>query len=147
MKKALKKMICVFAIVLSFAMFTPRVSAVSINQIVTSASTCAMENEEEVCPRSDTCDSIFGDPGCDKCPAYWMQWILNLMKYIAIIALLVLVVVDFLKAMVQNDKDAIKKAGMNAAKRFIFCVLIFFLPIIVEFIMSLFGAYGTCGIG
>ncbi len=141
MKKALKKIICVFVIVLSFVMFTPRVNAVSINQVVTAADTCTK------CPSTDICDSIFGDPGCDKCPAYWIQWILNLMKYIAIIALLVFVIVDFIKALVQNDKDAIKKAGMSAAKRFIYCVLIFFLPIIVEFFMSLLGAYGTCGIG
>ena len=76
-----------------------------------------------------------------------MQWILNVMKYIAIVALLALVTMDFFKALVSNDKDALKKAGSTAAKRFIYCVMIFFLPIIVDLIMSLFGAYGTCGIG
>ena len=46
-----------------------------------------------------------------------------------------------------NDKDALKKASNTAIKRFIYCILLFFTPMIVEFLMSLFGAYGTCGIG
>ena len=93
------------------------------------------------------CESIFGDPTDSQYPAYWMQWILNIMKYVAIAALLILSTFDFIKALVSNDKDALKKAGMTTAKRFIFVVILFFLPIIVDFIMRLFGAYGTCGIG
>lgn len=96
--------------------------------------------ENENCP-------AFGDPNVETDPAYWIQWILNLMKYMAIIALLVLVISDFLKALVENDKDALKKAGSRALKRFIYCVLLFFLPTIVSLIMTMFGAYGTCGIG
>lgn len=93
------------------------------------------------------CNSYFGDPTDSQYPAYWMQWVLNVMKYVAIAALLVLSTIDFIKALISNDKDAIKKAGMTTAKRFIFVVILFFLPIIVDFIMRLFGAYGTCGIG
>lgn len=96
--------------------------------------------ENENCP-------AFGDPNIETDPAYWIQWVLNLMKYMAIIALLVLVISDFLKALVENDKDALKKAGSKALKRFIYCVLLFFLPTIISLIMTMFGAYGTCGIG
>ena len=96
--------------------------------------------ENENCP-------AFGDPNIETDPAYWIQWVLNLMKYMAIIALLVLVISDFLKALVENDKDALKKAGNKALKRFIYCVLLFFLPTIISLIMTMFGAYGTCGIG
>lgn len=95
----------------------------------------------------DSCNSYFGDPEDSQYPAYWMQWILNIIKYVAIAALLCLSTVDFIKALVSNDKDALKKAGMTTAKRFIYVVILFFLPIIVDFIMRLFGAYGTCGIG
>ena len=69
------------------------------------------------------------------------------MKYVAIVALLVLVTTDFVKAVASNDKDALKKAGTTAIKRFIYCVLLFFLPSIISLLMTLFGAYGTCGIG
>lgn len=88
-----------------------------------------------------------GDPTNSQYPAYWLQWILNVMKYVAIVALLVLITTDFVKAVASNDKDALKKAGTTAIKRFIYCVLLFFLPTIISLVMNLFGAYGTCGIG
>lgn len=91
--------------------------------------------------------AAFGDPGVSGTPAYWMQQALEIMKYIGIIALFVLTTIDFINALAQNDKDALKKASNTAIKRFIYCILLFFTPMIVEFLMSLFGAYGTCGIG
>lgn len=102
------------------------------------------ENEQ-----NQACQNILGDPNnCNKeCPAYWIQWCLNLMKYIAVIALFVFVISDFVNALVQNDKDALKKAGEKALKRFIYCVIIFFVPLIVQTILGWFGIYGTCGIG
>lgn len=90
--------------------------------------------------------AAFGVPGFSGTPAYWMQQALEIMKYIGIIALLVLTTLDFIKALAQNDKDALKKASNTAIKRFIYCILLFFTPMIVEFLMSLFGAYGTCGV-
>ena len=108
----------------------------------------ADQEADNVCGSAESgCQYILGDPEDPDCPAYWFQWILNVFKYVAIAALLVLSTVDFIKAIINNDKDALKKAGMTAGKRFIFVVLLFFLPIIVDFIMRLFGAYGTCGIG
>ena len=107
----------------------------------------AGEVSDNMCGSNGECQSVFGDPNDIDCPAYWIQWVLDVMKYIAIAALLVLSTTDFIKALVANDKDALKKAGVSAAKRFIFCVLIFFLPILIDFVMELFGAYGTCGIG
>lgn len=89
----------------------------------------------------------FGKPKDEGSPAYWMQQALEIMKYIGIIALFVLTTIDFINALAQNDKDALKKASNTAIKRFIYCILLFFTPMIVEFLMSLFGAYGTCGIG
>ena len=99
--------------------------------------------------KTDVCENLLGDPdNCNgKCPAYWIQWGLNLIKYIAIVALLLLVTVDFLKAVVSSDKDALKKAGSTAIKRFIYCVLIFFVPIIVKLILDLMGIYGSCSVG
>lgn len=147
MKKASKIMLFSLTVFASLFMFISTPKAVELNaydgtnKIVQLAETCPCQE------RTGKCQSYFGDPTCDGCPAYWMQWAMDLIKYIAIGALLLLVTMDFFKALVQNDKDALKKAGTNAMKRFIYCVLIFFLPMIIEFIMSLFGAYGTCGIG
>ena len=92
------------------------------------------------------CNGILGSTDDVDAPAYWLDWILDIIKYVAIAALLVLSTIDFIKAIISNDKDAIKKAGTTAVKRFIYCVLIFFAPILLDFLMQLFGLYGSCGL-
>lgn len=140
MNSSLKMLISFFVTLLFFFSFNFNVSASSI-------STKMESNVKIFVPLIDEeCTGILGETTDSSDPAYWLQWILNAMKYVAIIALFVLVTMDFIKAMVANDKDAIKKAASTAVKRFIYCVILFFLPIIVEFLMSLFGVYGTCGV-
>lgn len=126
---------------LSFFYYMPTTNAVE-NDIVEEYRLFDVTIDNSV----DDCNSYFGDPDYSQYPAYWMQWILDIIKYVAIAALLVLSTVDFIKALVSNDKDALKKATTTTAKRFIYVVILFFLPIIVDFIMRLFGAYGTCRI-
>lgn len=102
--------------------------------------------EESETPEVD-CKYLLGDPENSQTPAYWFQLILDIMKYIAIIALLGLSTMDFFKAIVADDKDALKKALVKTIKRFIYCILLFFLPILVNILMKLLGAYGTCNLG
>ena len=133
-------------IILSFFCFLNTVSASSLNLFPSAIGVDTSSSDGKCGAGSGKCQAILGDPSDVDCPAYWLQWILNVMKYVAIAALIVLSMVDFIKATVSNDKDALKKAGVTAAKRFCFAVILFFLPIIIDYIMSLFGAYGTCGI-
>ena len=143
-----KGLILCCMVVLSFFCFQNVANASALeNNVFAGERGEGFTNNEEQSEESISCDAIFGDPDDSQYPAYWMQWILNIIKYVAIAALLILSTVDFIKALVSNDKDAIKKATMTTAKRFIFVVILFFLPIVVDFIMRLFGAYGTCGIG
>lgn len=94
------------------------------------------------------CDSYLGNPLTPGKPAYYMQFIFNLMKYIAIILLFVLSIVDFAKAITAGKDDALKKASITAVKRLIIVVIIFFLPNLMKFLLTLLGAYSadTCGI-
>lgn len=152
MKKRLKKILFFSITFLFLFSFSLNVNASVIendNIVVTSSIKNDFTRNISVAEKKDTCEKILGDPeNCDgKCPAYLIQWILDTIKYIAIVALLLLVTVDFLKAVVNNDKDALKKAGTTSIKRFIYCVLIFFVPLIVKLIMNLMGIYGSCGIG
>lgn len=137
MKKGIKKILFLSITFLFLFSFSLNVNASVIENDFTRNIVVAVG---EKCP-------ALGDPTNSQYPAYWLQWILNVMKYVAIVALLVLVTMDFVKAVASNDKDALKKAGTTAIKRFIYCVLLFFLPTIISLVMNLFGAYGTCGIG
>ena len=75
-----------------------------------------------------------------------MQFAFNIIKYAAIILLFVFTITDFIKAIASSDDKAIKKALQNAIKRIIIAIIIFFLPILIEFVLSLLGIYGDCGI-
>ena len=96
------------------------------------------------------CESYLGNPkdNVNKPPAYYLQFSFNLMKYIAIILLLVLTVMEYAKAVASSNQDAIKKATINTVKRIILAAVIFMLPMLIEFLFKVLGIYSstTCGI-
>lgn len=94
------------------------------------------------------CTSYLGD-GSKGTPMYYLNFVFNLIKYAAIILLLVLTIVDFLKAIVSGKDDEIKKATSKTIKRVIICIIIFFLPTLINFLLELLGlsTNPTCGIG
>ena len=55
------------------------------------------------------------------------------------VALIILIAIDFFKAMASNDNDSIKKAGTNTVKRTIAAIMLLALPVIVRFIFELVG--------
>ena len=63
------------------------------------------------------------------------------------ILIIVLSVLDFVKAVGASDEKAIKEAQSKFIKRLIIAVLIFFLPIILNILLNLLGnAFGICGV-
>ncbi|MCM1052357.1 MAG: hypothetical protein NC483_00045 [Ruminococcus sp.] len=96
------------------------------------------------------CSSLLGSTEYKENPdpAYYLQFIFNVMKYVALVLLFIFTVVEFGKATVSSNQDAIKKAINSIVKRLIIAVIIFFLPILIEFVLQLLGVYnaGTCGI-
>lgn len=112
-------------------------------------STWNLESKDKIdFDTSNGCVSYLGNPETKGEPAYYLQFIFNLMKYAAIILLLVLTIMEFSKATVSSNQDAMKKALQNTIKRLIIAVIIFFLPILIKFVFELLGIYsaGTCGI-
>ncbi len=93
------------------------------------------------------CNSYLGNPTVKGEPAYYLQFAFDLIKYAAIIMLFVFTIVDFIKATAGNQ-DEIKKATQKAIKRLIIAIIIFFLPILIKFLLTVLGAYSpsTCGI-
>ena len=94
------------------------------------------------------CEGFLGSRECPtgtNCePAYYLDLTLNIMKYGAIILTFALSTMDFIKATINQYKDQLKKSTTTAVKRLIAAIVIFFLPILINFILSLLGAYTTC---
>ena len=132
MKNKITKYIFVFSAII-MALFSFKLNA--------SASTLNVETDVATAEIHSFADygGFLGDDEDDtEQPIYYVNRVIEIIKYAAIMCLLGFSIADFFKAIVSNDKDALKKAGTTTVKRFIYCVIIFFLPIIIDFLLDLF---------
>ena len=98
------------------------------------------------------CKGLFGNPeymegGSD--PAYYLTVAFSVIRYVAIILLIVLTVIDFVSAIASQDNDIMNKAIKKLGKRFILCIVIFLLPSLIKFILQYIydRSIDLCGIG
>ena len=93
------------------------------------------------------CDTYLGS-GAPGTPMYYIEFALNLIKYIAIVMLFVFTIIEFAKAVAASDEKAIKKAATNTIKRLVIVVIIFFAPTLITFIFRLLGIASdpSCGL-
>lgn len=89
------------------------------------------------------CSSYLGSVDNPDDPAYYLKFAFNLIKYIAIIALLLLTIIDYVKAVSSSNSDAMKKANLAFIKRLIIAIIIFLLPILLGFLLDLLGVIST----
>lgn len=93
------------------------------------------------------CEGILGDE--------LLEFINKIFGWIQIAAPIIVIVlggVEFAGAILQDDKDALKKALNKFIKRLIIAVALFFIPMILELLLKVFnevsGSFSsTCGIG
>ena len=88
MKKGIKKILFLSITFLFLFSFSLNVNASVIennNIVVISSIKNDFTRNIRMAEKKNTCEKILGDPeNCDgKCPAYWIQWFLDTMQYIA----------------------------------------------------------------
>ena len=77
----------------------------------------------------------------------WIANIVRWIKYIIPVAVMVLGILDFIKAISAGKDDEMKKAQGNFIKRLIAAALIFIIPLIIEFVLDKMGFTSNgCGI-
>lgn len=133
----------VFALVF-FSFITEKASALSFDYFALErgGSVIDMDAKEE-----ENCMAIFGNPDTPGDFANYLQQIFNVFKYLAPTLVIVLTIMDFIKVVASQDKDALVKAGKKAGMRLILAIVLFFIPNLINFFFHLIGFYGTCGIG
>ena len=78
---------------------------------------------------------------------HWIANIIRWVKYIAPVAVIVLGILDFMKAISADKDDEMKKAQQRFIRRLIAAALIFIVPFIIEFILIKLGFNANgCGI-
>lgn len=138
MKKIILLIIAMFALMFS-------ISNVSAAEIIVDGA--EVDGAVEVLANiSADCNSMFGNPKTDGSLAYYLQLILDVIKYAGIVLCIVLTVVDFFKALLGDDKEMYKPLAKTAFTRLGYAVMLFFLPAVVRTILLFLGAYDTCGI-
>ena len=100
------------------------------------------------------CDSILGsidDDGSHSksglpSVAYVLQKILNFMKFLGPVLAIAFTIVDLVKTVASNDKDSLNKTLKVSVKRLIYAVMLYVFPVLLNLILGLVSAHGTCGI-
>ena len=94
-----------------------------------------LSNEAEV-----NCNSLFSDEIKAD-----LENILKIMRIAAPLVVILFTTFEFISAMVSNDKEALNKAASKLMKRLVLVALLFFLPIILNLLLSFIDAkYSTC---
>lgn len=73
----------------------------------------------------------------------WLIELLDIIKIVAVVLTLVLGMFDFFKGITSGEADAMKKVWKSFSRRLIAVVLLFLLPVIIEFILGLVNIYGV----
>lgn len=84
-------------------------------------------------------DSDMDLSGCiiDDSTQSIIDWIMNLVRLGGVILLVVLGMLDFIKAAASGEQEEMKKSKSKFVKRLIACVVLFFVPIIVDILVGL----------
>ena len=75
-----------------------------------------------------------------------LQVAFNFIKYAGPILCIVFSGLDFLKAVVSDKKDELGKVIKRSLTRVVLALVLFFIPILINFLFPLIGWYGTCAI-
>ncbi len=98
-------------------------------------------------PKIDSCNSLLGSPSDHNSPSYYIVISFKVVRYVAIILLIVLSVMDMISAVASNDSEILQKTISKIFKRFILCVIIFLLPDLINFILQFIDSnLKVCGV-
>ena len=92
------------------------------------------------------CDGIIGDPSNTGSFAYYLNMSIKFIQYIGPILVIVFTIIEYFKALVAGDQDALKKANSRTVTRLIFAILLFLLPVIINTLLHIFHIYSDCSI-
>lgn len=136
--------IFLFVLIVMFSTFTYRVEAYEFNIDHTLGAEKRLEASDV-----STCKSILGDVNNEKSVAWLVQRLLNYVKVLGPTIAIILGSIDFGKAIVLSDEENMKKAQNKFIKRMIAAIALFFVPLLTQVLLGLFGITSdnaSCGL-
>ena len=95
---------------------------------------------------ADKCNALIGDFNTPGDFAYYLNIAFDVIKYVGIIFVIILTILDIIKVVTNGDKGAYKNTWNTFFQRLLYAVLLFFIPIIIKLLLSVAGIAGTCSI-
>ena len=136
-----KILLMIGIILLSFSISFVRVEFVDSGDKATLLATKYNSDDEK-----KQCTGLFGDPEDEDSFAYLLQYAFTIMKFAGPILCIAFSIVDFVKAIVSDKKDELSRVVRRCLTRVVLALVLFFIPVLVDFLFPLLGFYGTCGI-
>lgn len=118
------------------------------NDGTTTAKSCMTECSKLKDHVSDICGYVPSVSVTENCNSIgdrliaWIFKIINMVRYIVPVLLIILGILDFIKAIASDSEDELKKAGSRFAKRLVASALVFIVPLVLQFILSIFSIPG-----
>lgn len=102
-------------------------------------------NQEQTCENDN---SLLGNPEDKDSVAWLLQKILNFIKILGPMLVVLLSSIDFMQVILSGDDESMGKARKKLAYRLVLAAALFFIPVIVEALLGIFGLTSdiTCGI-
>lgn len=139
----MKKFSLAFLIVLfTFMVFTPiSVNAVTVPDQVNTYEKLksGQYNLVQVLAK----EPLLGDVDDEKSVAWLLQQVFNVIKIVGPVVVIVLSSIDFAQVIIKNDDEAMAKAQKKLIIRLILAASLFFIPMLVELALNIFGLTGT----
>ena len=147
-----KNLMFLFLIFSFFALFSISTNAKTVSSVSDSVYLLvddgmnSVSNEFSEYDQSQSCSSLLGDPNDENSVAWLLQVIFDILKVVGPLLVIVLSSIDFAKVIIQSDDESMGKAKRKLIYRLILAVLLFFVPILLEVMLDLFGFVSECGI-
>lgn len=145
-----KLVICLFCIVAIFFVAPVSVSSLevtdSIYLLTGKTSSEDMEQWLDDYNKEQTCNSLLGDPTDENSVAWLLQQIFDVIKIVGPILVVILSSIDFAQVIIKGDDEAMSKSIKKLGMRLLLAGLLFFIPLLVEVMLDLFGVTAVCGL-
>ena len=129
-------------ILLSFLVFAPiSVNAVTVSDGVSVIENVKLNQNNLILIGAD--EPLLGYVDDEKSVAWLLQQVFNVIKIVGPVIVIVLSSIDFAKVIIKNDDEAMAKAQKKLIIRLILAASLFFIPLLVELALNIFGLTGS----
>ena len=144
MSKKIMFYIYIFGILL--AIVPIKTNAIELHNVSSTFNILAKNTSQNI--DCDGSDSLLGNPEDENSVAWLLQQIFNFVKIVGPILVVVLSSIDYAKVIIQSDDESMGKANKKLMWRLILAALLFFIPLLIQVFLQMFGFTSdpTCGI-